>query len=133
MSTPSEHVVVDVSAMVDLLARTDDRYPAVQARLARTVMHAPAHFDAEVLSALGRMQRAGVLTVAQADAALDELRQAPVTRHDLTALLAGAWARRDTLRLTDAFYVELADTADLVLLTTDQRLARAWPSADAIA
>ena len=132
-ASPPEQVVIDASAMVDLLARTDDRYAAVRARLARTVMHAPAHFDAEVLSALGRMQRAGVLTVAQVDAALDELGQAPVTRHDLTPLLAGAWARRDTLRLTDAFYVELADTADLALLTTDQRLARAWPSADAIA
>ena len=64
---------------------------------------------------------------------LDELRQAPVTRHDLTPLLAGAWPRHDSLRVTDAFYVELAHKADLVLLTTDQRLARAWPAADAIA
>ncbi len=95
-------------------------------------MHAPAHFDAEVLSALGRMQRAGVLTVAQVEAALDELRQAPVTRHGLQPLLAGAWARRDTFRLVDALYVELADRAGLVLLTTDLRLARAWPSADVI-
>jgi predicted nucleic acid-binding protein len=118
--------------MVDLVARTRDRFSAVRARLARTVMHAPAHFDAEVLSALGRMHRSGVLTVAQVDAALDELRQAPVTRHGLSSLLAGAWARRDTLGLTDALYVELADIAGLVLLTTDQRLARAWPSADAI-
>lgn len=91
-------------------------------------MHAPAHFDAEVLSALGRMQRAGALTVAS----LEELRQVPVTRHGLSSLLAGAWSRRDTLRLTDALYVELAETAGLVLLTTDERLARAWPSAHAI-
>jgi predicted nucleic acid-binding protein len=125
-------VVVDASAMVDLLARTGDRFSAVRARLARTVMHAPAHFDAEVLSALGRLRRTGVLTVAQVDAALDELRTAPVTRHSLPPLLAGAWTRRDTLRLADALYVELAETAGLVLLTTDQRLARAWPSADAI-
>ncbi|WP_343573011.1 type II toxin-antitoxin system VapC family toxin [Mycobacterium sp.] len=133
-SSPSapEQVVIDASAMVDLLARTGDRFSAVRARLARTAMHAPAHFDAEVLSALGRMQRAGVLTVAQVDAALDELRQAPLTRHGLSSLVAGAWARRDTLRLADALYVELADAAGLVLLTTDQRLARAWPSADAI-
>lgn len=135
MSSPSvpEQVVIDASAMVDLLARTEDRHQAVRARLARTVMHAPAHFDAEVLSALGRMQRAGVLTVAEVDAALDELGQAPVTRHDLTPLLAAAWSRRESLRLTDAVYVELARKADLVLLTTDQRLARAWPSAYAIA
>lgn len=89
-------------------------------------------FDAEVLSALGRMQRAGALTVAYVDAALEELRQVPVTRHGLSSLLAGAWSRRDTLRLTDALYVELAETAGLVLLTTDERLARAWPSAHAI-
>lgn len=135
MRLPSapEHVVIDASAMVDLLARTEDRHRAVRARLAHTVMHAPAHFDAEVLSALGRMHRSDVLTVSEVDAALDELRQAPVTRHDLTPLLAGAWSRRDSLRVTDAFYVELAHKADLVLLTTDQRLARAWPSADAIA
>ena len=34
----------------------------------------PADFDAEVLSALGRLQRGGALTVVQVDAALDELR-----------------------------------------------------------
>lgn len=127
-----EHVVIDASVMVNILARTSDRFAAVHARLSRTVMHAPAHFDAEILSALGRMQRAGVLTVTQVDTALQELQQAPVTRHGLAALLAGAWARRDTLRLADALYVELADTAGLVLLTTDERLARAWPSAASI-
>lgn len=131
-ASPPEPVVIDASVMVDLLARTGDRYSVVRARLARTVMHAPAHFDAEVLSALGRLQRDGALTVAQVDAALDELQRAPVTRHGLTPLVAGAWARRNTFRLADALYVELAATAGLTLLTTDQRLARAWPSADAI-
>jgi predicted nucleic acid-binding protein len=129
----AERVIVDASVMVDLVARTSDRFSAVRARLAHTVMHAPAHLDAEVLSALGRMQRAGVLTVGQVDAALEDLRKAPVTRHELAPLIVGAWARRATLRLADALYVELADTASLLLLTTDQRLARAWPSADAIA
>jgi predicted nucleic acid-binding protein len=113
-------VVVDVSVMVDLVARTGDRFAAVCAT-GSDGDAPPAHFDAEVLSSLGRMQRGGVLTVAQVDAALGELRQAPVTRHGLPSLLAGAWARRDTLRLADALYVELADTAGLVLLTTDDR------------
>ena len=131
-TSPPEHVVIDASAMVDLVARTSDRFTALRARLARTVMHAPAHFDAEVLSALGRMQRAGVLTVAQVGAALDELAKAPVTRHGLSSLLVGAWARRDTLRLADALYVELADSTGLVLLTTDQRLARVCPSAEVV-
>ncbi|MEI6252610.1 MAG: type II toxin-antitoxin system VapC family toxin [Mycobacteriaceae bacterium] len=128
----SEHVVIDASAMVDLLARTD-RAPAVQARLAETILHAPAHFDAEVISALGRLQRAGVLDSDRADAALAALVRAPVTRHDLGPLLAGAWARREVLRLTDALYVELAEQRNWPLLTTDHRLARGWPDAGVIA
>lgn len=136
MSTSSPSVpkqaVVDASVMVDLLARTRDRFAAVRSRLAGTAMHVPAHFDAEVLSALGRMQRAGLLTVADVDTALDELRQAPLTRHGLASLLAGAWARRGTFRLADALYVELAATTGLLLLTTDHRLARVCPAADLI-
>lgn len=128
----SEHVVIDASVMVDLLARTEDRFQAVRDRLARTVLHAPTHFDAEVLSALGRLQRAGVLAVAQVETALEALRQASIIRHDLSPLLAGAWARREALRLTDALYAELADAEGLKLLTTDERLARAWPAAEAI-
>ncbi|CAJ1501371.1 type II toxin-antitoxin system VapC family toxin [[Mycobacterium] burgundiense] len=131
-SLPPEQVVIDASAMVDLVARTD-RFSAVRARLARTVMHAPAHFDAEVLSALGRLQRGDVLTAAEVDAALDELQHAPVTRHDLPPLLAGAWARSDTLRLADALYVELAEAVGLTLLTTDRRLASVSASAEVIA
>ena len=132
MTAPAEHVVVDASAMVDLLARTSDRFSAVRARLARTVMHAPAHFDAEVLSALGRLQRSGVLTVKQVKVAVGQLRDAPITRHELAPLLIGAWARRDSLRLTEALYVELSSTADLRLLTTDERLSRAYRLAEAI-
>lgn len=130
--SPSERVVVDASVLVDLVARTEDRFSAVRERLRRTVMHAPAHLDAEVLSALGRLQRAGVLTLAQVEAALQEFRQAPIARHELSPLLNGAWARRDDLRLADALYVEMADKEGFVLLTTDQRLARAWPRAETI-
>lgn len=131
MSGP-EHIVIHASAMVDLLARTTDRFTAVRTRLSGTVMHAPAHFDAEVLSALGRLERAGVLSTLEADSALDELQRAPVTRHDLVPLLGGAWARRETLRLTDALYVELSASSGMPMATTDQRLARAWPGAQAI-
>lgn len=96
-------------------------------------LHAPAHFDAEVLSALGRLHRAGELDETTVATALGELAIAPVRRHPLAALLAGTWARRDNLRLTDAFYVELADMLALGLLTTDARLARSCERAQLIA
>lgn len=131
MSEHSEHVVVDASVFVDLLAGTD-RAPAVRAALLGTVLHAPAHFDAEVLSALGRLQRAGHLTVGQVDEAIGRLVRAPVARHDLTTLVAGAWARRDVFRLADGLYIELTAQTGYPLLSTDDRLVRSWPAARGI-
>jgi predicted nucleic acid-binding protein len=126
-----ESVVVDASVLVDLLAGTEVAQ-AVRARLARAVLHAPAHLDADVLSALGRLHRAGELAASDAEAGLSRLETVPLTRHDLPQLLGGAWARRSDLRLLDALYVELAARLGVRLLTTDHRLARACPLAEAI-
>ena len=123
---------MDASVLVDLLAGTEVA-PAARARLSNVVLHAPAHLDAEVLSALGRLNRAGELGTSDVEAALVHLAALPLTRHDLPALLAGAWARRADLRLLDALYVELAERLGIRMLTTDLRLARACPVAEAIA
>jgi predicted nucleic acid-binding protein len=128
---PAEIVVVDASVLVDLLAGTDYA-AAAKKRLSGTVMHAPAHMDAEVLSALGRMQRAGELTTADVEADLASLTTIPVTRHPVAELVIGAWARRADLRLVDALYVELAARLHVQVLTTDHRLARACSIAEGI-
>ncbi|HEX2130518.1 MAG TPA: type II toxin-antitoxin system VapC family toxin [Actinophytocola sp.] len=128
---PAELVVMDASVLVDLLAGTEYAAP-VKKRLASTVVHAPAHMDAEVLSALGRLQRAGELTTADVDGALAALNTFPVTRHPVVELAAGAWARRADLRLTDALYIELAARLRVPVLTTDHRLARASSLAESI-
>ena len=117
-------LVVDASVLVDLLAGTD-LGPAARAALRGKVMHAPAHLDVEVLSALGRLHRAGLLDEDDVERGLRQLSSAPVARHDLPDLLTGAWSRRADLRLADALYVELADRLGVPLLTTDRRLARA--------
>jgi predicted nucleic acid-binding protein len=96
------------------------------------VLHAPAHIDAEVFSALGRMHRAGDLSSGKVGSALARLATMPLQRHPLTDLLAGAWARRHDLRLVDAVYVELAVRLKMSVLTTDPRLARACPFVEAV-
>lgn len=123
--------VVDASVVVDLLAGTD-RAAAVSERLHGTVLHAPAHLDAEVLSALGRLHRAGALTTAYVRTALDHLVGMPLHRHPLPDLVAGAWRIRASLRLLDALYVELATRLQAPLLTTDLRLVRAASQAESI-
>lgn len=126
-----EKVVVHVSALLDLLVGTDYAL-AVLTRLAGTAWAAPAHVDAEVLSALDRLSRAGRLTAAEVDHRLALLGAMPLTRHPLPGLLAGAWTRRTGLRLGDAVYVELAAQLQVPLVITDQRLARATPLAEAL-
>jgi predicted nucleic acid-binding protein len=95
-------------------------------------LHAPAQLDAEVLSALGRLHRAGDLDADTVAIALNELAAAPIARHQLAGLLIRAWAAREQLRLVDALYVELSSVLPAALLTTDARLARVCGSAELV-
>ncbi len=117
-------LVVDASAIVEALLGTD-LGKAARKRMRGMALHAPAHLDAEVLSALGRLHRADELSGSAAQGALDALAAAPIARHPLAGLLAGAWERRERQRLVDALYSQLAESLDsATLLTTDARLAR---------
>jgi predicted nucleic acid-binding protein len=117
--------VLDASAMVDLLTGQRTAEP-IRIRLQNSAIHVPAHFDAEVLSALGRLCRAGELTDEDASKLLGTLRRAPFSRHLLEGLIEGAWSRRNTYRLVNALYVELAEQLRAPLMTTDSRLAKTY-------
>lgn len=131
MGWPVANVVVDASAMVEILTGTPVGRLVID-RLRGQTLHAPAHFDAEVLSALGRLQRAGMLSARQVTTRLQRLEAAPVTRHLLPALLVGAWQKRHNLRLVDALYAHLADRLGSPLVTTDSGLAAATASGELI-
>jgi predicted nucleic acid-binding protein len=123
-----ERVVLDASALVDLLAEGPEAVWLMN-RLQGCLVAAPAHLKAEVLSALGRRVRSGISTAAEAEAAVSHVASSIIEAHPLEGLLAGAWERRENLRLVDALYVELAAQLDTVVITTDRRLARATPLA----
>ncbi len=127
----SEALVLDASAWVDLLLReaTGER---VADRIDMHALHAPAHIDLEMLSAFSRIERAGTLTSAEVDARLSAAPAVAITRHALSGLATGAWSRRSSLRISDAFYVELAARLNVPLITTDRRLARATPHAEVV-
>ena len=127
----SNALVLDASAWVELLLAE-----AASVRIADRVedhaLHAPGHIDLEMLSAFGRLERSGALTSAEVDARLGAAATIPITRHALPDLAAGAWSRRSSLRISDAFYVELAARLNVPLITTDRRLASATPHAEVI-
>jgi predicted nucleic acid-binding protein len=117
-------VVVDACAVVEVLLRSE-LGRAASRRMRGRELHAPAHLDAEVLSALGRLHRAGEISEAAVTSSLDRLAGAPIVRHPLAPLLWGAWTQRDNGRLVDALYVELAAKLEVApILTTDARLTR---------
>jgi len=123
-----EEIIIDASVIVDLVAETgfaDAAHAAIEDRR----LFAPAHIDAEVLSAVGRMQRAGLLTAARALEAVHKCAATPIERTPLPGLLAGAWNRQSSLRLSDALYVELAEITERRLITSDRKLGRDYASA----
>ncbi|MEO6651783.1 MAG: type II toxin-antitoxin system VapC family toxin [Ilumatobacteraceae bacterium] len=123
----TDTVVVDASAMVDLLLGSERSEP-IRASLNGRSLVAPAHMDVEVMSAIGRLQRSNDLTPQGARSRLERLVTAPIERVPVAPLLLGAWARCDNSRLADALYIELAAELDTVVVTSDLRLAREHPT-----
>jgi predicted nucleic acid-binding protein len=115
--------VVDASALVELLLNTD-LGRRVSRELRGHALTAPAHADAEVLSAIGRLTRAREVSVPRAEAALLKLAQAPIRRYPVHPLLASSWRLRNAVSLRDAIYVALARSLDATIVTTDGALSR---------
>lgn len=116
-------VVVDASAAVELLRRTPAGRQVGQGLRASTAA-APAHFDAEVFSALGRLARERLMNEALVAPALVALARAPIQRLPVPPLLEEAWSLRENVSQRDALYVVLARRLEANLLTADSRLAR---------
>ena len=125
----TEVLVLDASTMVPMLVPGDAGQSIAQ-RIRGTDVHVPAHFDAEVLSVLGRLHRAKQLDADSVTRSLDALARAPFTRHPLSPLLAAAWGRRGDTRLVDALYVALAVELTAPFITLDHGLAASAPRAE---
>lgn len=117
-------IVVDASAAVELLLRSSAGEQVERALLGQQAV-VPAHFDAEVFSALGRLVRSGTLEESWMDTLLFELARAPFLRYALSPLLAPAWELRHNLALRDALYIALARRLRARFVTGDARLAQA--------
>ena len=119
MATPVDVGVIDASVVVDLLIRDAATLPS------GCEFIAPAHLDAEVLSALARLTRANTLTTAAVDDMLEGLSELPIQRILLPGLLAPAFDLRNNMSVHDSLYVALAQVMDASLITLDHRLATA--------
>ncbi len=118
--------VIDASVLTAFYAADDPRRDAVVARLAAgDSLFAPAHVDAEVVSALRGMARNSPVLRAAVPAALRHLAGFPIRRMPLAPLLQRIWELRDNITPYDAAYVALAERLDGPLITGDSKLSTA--------
>lgn len=102
--------MVDASVLTAFYISDDPRRAAVAARLtAADALFAPAHVDAEVVSALRGLSRVSTVVQRSAPRALIHLAGFPLRR---MPLLERIWQLRANVTAYDAAYVALAERLD---------------------
>ena len=119
-------IVVDASALVELLLDTDEA-GAVAARLfdSGDSLAAPHLIDVEAAQVLRRYAQVGEIDGRRGREAMADLASMPIRRYPHDVLLPRVWDLRHNLTAYDAVYVALAEALDAPLVTRDRRLARA--------
>ena len=117
--------VVDASVLATALGDDSADGDTARARLLGEDLSAPELIDLEVVSVLRSQLAAGLVDTRRANLALQDLVDLPLRRASHLPLLARCWELRANLSMYDAAYVALAEALDAVLLTADERLARA--------
>jgi predicted nucleic acid-binding protein len=118
-------IVVDTSAIVDLLLENPPNHP-LAARIANaTELHAPHLLDIEFLSVLRRLVLGGLLPTKEAKLAREFFGQLPIERYPHTTLADRIWALRGNLTSYDAAYIALSEALGIPLVTSDNKLAQA--------
>lgn len=120
---PSSLLVVDASAVIELLKRTAAG-EQVAAALVDHSASAPHLLDVELLSWLMRVRRAREIDDEEAGRHLADIPALPIARVVHTTVLDEAYSLRDNLSAYDALYAALAWRLDCGLLTADRGMAR---------
>jgi predicted nucleic acid-binding protein len=118
-------IVVDASAIVDLVSDAPGATKLEARLLADGDLHAPHLIDVEVAAALRRLAARGALSHDRAADALLDAADLPILHYPHQALIERAWELRAHLTIADGVYVALAELLEAPLVTSDERLARA--------
>lgn len=116
--------VIDASALVEILLGSA-KGERVGAALRGDQVAAPELLSVEVTSTLARLVRAEELDRSDAAQAVQTFARTKIKFVGHRELVAPAWALRDRIRISDAFYVASARRLRAPLVTCDGRLKRA--------
>jgi predicted nucleic acid-binding protein len=118
-------VVVDASVLVAALldAGTDGAW--AEGVLTSGHLHAPELARAEATNVLRRLERARVISTAEANAAHEDLMQLQLELLAFDPFGERIWELRHSVTSYDAWYIAVAEALDVPLATLDERLAKA--------
>lgn len=116
-------IVFDASAAVELVLATRAG-AAVAHRLRGETVHAPGHFDVEVIGAIRRAVARRLISDHEGLVAVADFRSLAVRRWATTLFVDRAYQLRNSHTVADAVYVALAEGLAAPLVTCDGRLAQ---------
>lgn len=116
-------IVLDASAAVELVFATPPG-AAVALRLRGETMHAPAHFDVEVIGAIRRAVVRQLISDHEGLVAVADFQSMPLRRWPTKPFIQRAYELRSTHTVADGVYVALAEGLAAPLITCDGRLAQ---------
>lgn len=117
-------IVVDTSALVDLLIERPFNMALRQRISEAAELHAPHLIDVEFLSVLRRLVRGQVLSIDAAASTLEQFEDLAIQRYPHESLRNRIWQLRDNMTAYDGAFVALSETLGLPLVTADGRIAR---------
>jgi predicted nucleic acid-binding protein len=119
-------IVVDASAIVELLLRTEVGLRIEKKVLSvRESLHAPHLLDVEVAQAVRRFAAASRLSPERGQEALADLADLPLNRYPHDMFLPRIWELRHNVTAYDAAYLALAEALKAPLVTCDAKLGSA--------
>lgn len=119
-------IVLDASALLDALVRSDSHGDRARDRLERDLdHHAPHIVKAEALSGLRKLTARGEVAKRRSSPLIRQIMDLHIDTYPIEGLMPRIWALRANLTVYDAWYVALAEALEIPLVTTDHRLASA--------
>jgi predicted nucleic acid-binding protein len=119
------NIVIDASVLVATLVDSGPNGTWAEDIVATGSLHAPELARVEVANILRRLERAGKITTAEANAGYDDLMQLSLELYSFDPFADRIWEPRDSVTSHDAWYVALAEALGVPLATLDRRLRKA--------
>ena len=117
--------VVDASVLVAALVDDGDDGRWSEVSIGRDALVAPELLLVESSNILRRLERAGIISNIEANAAHSDLLRLDVELFPFAPFAERVWALRGNLTGYDAWYVAVAERFECPLLTLDRKLSRA--------